>query len=453
LAALGVAVGRTFTVDARRQTARAADSSRVANIPVPVPLPPSLTRADSLRIADVVRKQLATARQTDARRSGPDRDLDSLQRTLVRLYTDSAVQQMLAGQERARVIVHSQMAGIGDTVAAAMKALAQRGIVVPPFAVRRESISVRAQQRERLRAAAPVATVTQAPPPIPPAPAPRPTPRRMTASGKPMRVAVLPVRDGTARPALAPVARALEDSLKRTLAQAGFELATDGELVQLLGQSDMSAQRRAAEAAGIGAVVTTVLTVRDDEVVAQGIVLDVWRGFPFSEREAAGFDAPEESFGVVRDLARALERVSWRTRDDPRRLLVFDIENQTGVDSLSAVARAISDSLRTALVRRLGGGIIVVTDSQARATVGTSERRQVGTRFGAGAIVAGAISRARGDSMNLRLSARDMTEERSFASFDLRIARAGLSEGLGMALDRLASDLNKVTWGPKGLAP
>jgi hypothetical protein len=268
-----------------------------------------------------------------------------------------------------------------------------------------------------------------------------------------MRVAVLPVRDGTARPALTPVARALEDSLKRALVNAGFALASDGELVRLLGQGDMSAQRRVAEAAGIGAVITIVLSARDDELIAQGLVLDVWRGYPLSEREAAGFDQPEESFGVVRDIVRALERVSWRTRDDPRRLLVYDVENQTGVDSLSVVARAISDSLRSVLPKRLGGGIVVVTDSQARATVGTSERRMVGARFGAGAIVAGAISRARGDSLSLRLSARDMTEERSFASFDLRIARTALNEGLAMAVDRLAADLSRVNWGPKGATP
>ena len=57
----------------------------------------------------------------------------------------------------------------------------------------------------------------------------------------------------------------------------------------------------------------------------------------------------------------------------------------------------------------------------------------------------------RGDSLSLRLSARDMTEERSFASFDLRIARTALSEGLAMAMDRLTADLIKVNWGPKGV--
>jgi hypothetical protein len=265
-----------------------------------------------------------------------------------------------------------------------------------------------------------------------------------------MRVAVLPVRDGTARPALAPVARALEDSLKRALANAGFALATDGELVRLMSQGDMASQRRMAESAGIGAVITTVLAARDDELIAQGIVLDVWRGYPLTEREAAGFDQPEESLGVVRDIVRALERVSWRTRDDPRRLLIYDIENQTGVDSLSVVAQQISDTLRNALPKRLEGGVVVIVDSAARATVGTSERRLIGARYGAGAIVAGAISRARGDSLNLRLSARDMTEERSFASFDLRIARNSLSDGLAMAMDRLTADLIKVNWGPKG---
>ena len=273
----------------------------------------------------------------------------------------------------------------------------------------------------------------------------------MTISGKPMRVAVLPVRDGTARPALAPVARALEDSVKRALTLAGFTLATDGELVRLLAQSDMNGQRRAAEEAGIGALVTTVLTARDDELVAQGIVLDVWRGFPFTEREAAGFDKPDESLGVVRDIVRALERVSWRTRSDPRRMVLFDLENQTGADSMAILARQISDTLRTALGQRLG--VEMVADSQARATTGTSERRQVGMRLGAGVIVAGGVYRMRGDSVSLRLSARDLTEERSFPSFELRVARASMSEALATAVERLVADLGKVNWGPKGLTP
>ena len=95
----------------------------------------------------------------------------------------------------------------------------------------------------------------------------------------------------------------------------------------------------------------------------------------------------------------------------------------------------------------------MVADSQTRATTGTSERRQVGTRLGVGAIIAGGVYRARGDSVSLRLSARDLSEERSFPSFELRVARGALSEALATAVDRLAADLGKVNWGPKGLTP
>jgi hypothetical protein len=103
--------------------------------------------------------------------------------------------------------------------------------------------------------------------------------------------------------------------------------------------------------------------------------------------------------------------------------------------------------LRAAIVKRLGGEI--VTDSAARATHDMTERRAVGARLSAGALVAGGLYRARGDSVSIRFSTRDMSEDRTFPTFEARFARADMLTGFQPLVDRLLQDLNQVNWGPK----
>src|SRR5205085_3304583 len=209
----------------------------------------------------------------------------------------------------------------------------------------------------------------------------------------------------------------------------------------------LNAQRRVADTLGIGAVVMSILSMRADEIIAQAIVLDVWRNYPQSDRTATDVDKPQEVLGIVRDVSRALERVSWRSRTDPKRVLVFDLENQTGIDSVTLLAHQLSDSLRAAVVRRAGAE--VVADSQARTTRDVTERRVVGARVGAGAIVAGGLYRARGDSVTLRLSTRDMSEDKTFPIVEVRAPRAELLAGVPSLVERLLADLGQVNWGPK----
>src|ERR1041384_4184531 len=116
----------------------------------------------------------------------------------------------------------------------------------------------------------------------------------------------------------------------------------------------MSAQRQIADAAGIGAVISGTTFVRADEIVAQTIILDVWRGLPQSEKDAGDLDDPKGALGVVRDVVRARARVSWRTRSDPKRVVIFDLESTPGRDDTSELARQLSDSLRVAAARRFG---------------------------------------------------------------------------------------------------
>jgi TolB-like protein len=353
-----------------------------------------LTHEDSLQIAEAVRKQMAKAGVNGGQQPSGFRSLDSLRRTLTRAYTDSALHDM-------RVAVVSALPNAKPRVAATA--------------------------RPSARTAAPA---TKAP-----------------IFARPRRVAVLPIRDATLRPQVASTVHALEDSLRKALTAAGYTLASDGELLRLMSQPDFTFQRRIADTLGIGAIVMSILSTRGDEIVAQSIVLDVWRNYPFSDRAATDLDKPQEALALVRNVSRALERVTWRTRADPKQVLVFDLENQTGNDSMSILTERLSDSLRAAVAKRFGAR--VVTDSQARATRDIMERRAVGARLGVGAIMAGTLYRARGDSVTLRLSTRDMSEDKTLPNVEVRADKGDLLSSFSTYVDRFLAELAQVNWGPK----
>lgn len=349
-----------------------------------------LSRDDSLAIAAAVQSQMAKERQTEAAAPGPGRNLDSLQRSLLRAMVDSAM--------RDAKLVTPRSTGAGRA----------------------------AGSSPRVGGAAS---------------------RAASATSAVRRVALLPVRDATTRAGLAPLARTIEDSLRRALTEAGFTLADDATLVRLLARQDGTSQRAVADSAGIGAIVTTILTARVDEVFAQAIVHDVWRNRPSSERQGADVQRAEGVLTIVGDIERILDRVSWRSRSDPRRILVFDFDNQTGIDTMTPGIRVVADSIRAALARQSGAAI--VPDSQARATVGTEERRAVGNRLGVGAMVAGSVVRARSDSVTFRLSVRDMSEERTMPQFEVRVPASAMVASVGAMVERLLTDVARVNWGPK----
>ena len=367
-----------------------------------------LTHDDSLRIAVAVRTELAKARVSGTPSPNGDRALDSLRRSLTRAYTDSALR--------------------GGAVAAALPNATPVAAGHPPAPARPPQVP---------RSAAVTRATPRATPPAPKAP----------VFARPRRVAILPVRDATLRAEVAPTTHALEDSLRKAIVSMGYGPATDSELLRLLTQPDLAVQRRIADSLGIGAVVMTILSTRGDEIVAQTIVLDVWRNYPFSDRTATDLDKPQEALGVVRNVSRALERVSWRSRTDPKLVLVFDLENQTGNDSVAVLARQLSDSLRTLVANRFGAQ--VVADTTARATRDVVERRAVGSRLGVGALIAGTIFRARGDSVTLRLSTRDMSEDKTMPNIDVRAARSELIASFQVVAERVLADLAQVNWGPK----
>jgi hypothetical protein len=382
-----------------------------------------LTREDSLRIAAAVKAQLLKSARGGAKQAGGLANLDSLQSVLMRTYTDSAIRH-------------------------AREALRQAGLSEVAGLIASESIAAKARA---LRAHPP--TGPSAADPGPPPKPPRTS--RLTAPAKkapifarPRRVAILPVRNGTPRPELGAMARVLADSMRSTLVADGYTPVSDAELLQFVVSPDMSAQRRLADSLGIGAVITSFVSTRGDEALAQSIVLDVWRGVPVSVRAAADLDKPQDAVAVVRDVVRALERVSWRSRSDAKRVLVFDIDNQTGSDSLDSVARQLTTALRAAIAQRLGAS--VAADSQSEATRDVLERRSVGARLGAGAIVAGSLYGARGEAMLVRLSVRDMSEDRTLPNVDARIARAPTADQLEAVVDAVVAQLGQVNWGPRG---
>ena len=416
LVAAGIAFALTRTGSGAHTTVLPAASTGAATHPESAALAiPAvrLTHDDSLRIAEAVRTQMAKARLSGTQVPNGGRALDSLRRTLTRAYTDSALRGATVGGPTPNA---TAAAGAKPTDQPTPAAPAR-----PPQTPR--SVAGRAATRSTT--------------PVPKAP----------VFARPRRVAILPVRDATLRAAVAPTTHALEDSLRKAIVGMGYNPATDSELLRLLTQPDLNVQRRIADSLGIGAIVMTILSTRADEIVAQTIVLDVWRNYPFSDRTATDLDKPQEALGVVRNVSRALERVSWRTRADPKLVLVFDLENQTGNDSLTVLARQLSDSLRALVSKRFGAQ--VVTDSAARATRDVMERRAMGARFAAGAIVAGSLYRARGDSVTLRLSTRDMSEEKTFPNIEVRAGKSELLAGFQAIAERVLADFAQVNWGPK----
>jgi hypothetical protein len=263
------------------------------------------------------------------------------------------------------------------------------------------------------------------------------------------RVALLPIRASTNRGNIAPVVQAIQDSLQKSLRSAGYTLANDSELLRLVTEQNMmrGGLRRAADSAGIGAVVIIDVVARGDELSATAQVLDVWRAQTGSVREAADLDKSMDLLNVVRSVTRSVDRVSWRSRTDPRRVIVFAVENRTGVESLSVVARQLEDSLRAAAVRF--GAVVLTLDSASSVTRDVTERRQLAIRRGAGAIVAANVSRARNDSAVVQVSVRDMSEERTLPSITVRLPLDAVGTAAASVAAMLIDALRQVNWGPR----
>src|SRR6185503_18137647 len=102
-------------------------------------------------------------------------------------------------------------------------------------------------------------------------------------------------------------------------------------------------------------------------------------------------------------------------------------------------------------VRQLGVGAQSVGDSAARATKDVNDRRFVGLQLGAGALVATTLTRRGADSVRVRLSVRDLTEDKTFDAADFMVPLREPLRALTDILARLGTDLARVNWGPKAI--
>ena len=273
--------------------------------------------------------------------------------------------------------------------------------------------------------------------------APAPAPPRFSP---PRRVAVLPPRIPSNTPDnIVSAMRFIQDSMRKAFVAAGYSVATDGELVELLAANS---DRRRASAIGlnIGAMMNLDLIPRGAELQVRSQVVDTWRNQFLSDDETADRTAPLELMSIVRESARMLDRVSWRTVNDAKAVLVFDFDNLTGQDTLDAVAAGMAEHVRATVVKN---GMRVVGDSAARMLKDVTERRQTAQRLGAGASIAGSIRGYRRDSIAIMLSVRDHSEETNLPTLEARIPRSAVQEVLPLILARVTQMLNAVNWGPK----
>lgn len=262
----------------------------------------------------------------------------------------------------------------------------------------------------------------------------------------PRKIALLPPRyQPTTADDVVRALRTVQDSVRNAFIAAGYTIATADELVELL-SAGSELRRRVALSQNVGALLNLDLVPRGGELYLRAQMIDTWRNQSLSDDETADRGAPMELLGIVRSTARMADRVSWRTVNEPKAVLVFDFDNSTGVDSLAVVSNAMGDHVR-ALVVKLG--MRVVGDSSARIVRDVTERRQTAQRIGVGASIAGNVYRLRGDTLLLRMSVRDHSEEANSPNVEARVPRARVTEALPALLDRLTALLNAVNWGPK----
>jgi hypothetical protein len=103
--------------------------------------------------------------------------------------------------------------------------------------------------------------------------------------------------------------------------------------------------------------------------------------------------------------------------------------------------------------RQGSSALRLVGDSAARATRDASERRIVAVQLGAGATVAAVLARRGADSLRIRVSLRDMSEDRAFDVAEFIVSLREPLAAVPALVSRLAADLGRVNWGPRGLRP
>ena len=425
------------SVPAAKPAAPGATSGAAAVMPPPAAAaPPVLTREDSLRIAEAVQRRVEAAASRDSRTPGPDRDSDSLRQVLSRRMQDSVVREAMK-QASAEIARMNERLRVGGAEFRALESLGGRSFQVMPVP------GVGASPRVA----------------IPPTP-PRTFSVPRAAPGA-RRVLLLDLDDATTQQGLAPLVRAVNDSLRRALSAAGYDVLPHDQSRQLAAIADAEQRRATLTALGVGAVVNGVVVMRSSGALrAQVIVQDAARGSARSVRDGDDADDPRRMFGVVEKTLSALGNVSWRNEARSRRVAIFPLTDRSGDRGPgAAMAEVLTDSLN-ALVRRLG--LEPVGDPvQLAATTGVSDRRRLGEQLGVGAIIAGSINDREG-TRAVRIEVRDMVAAETRAGREIIVSDIRRTAALLAA--ETTGLLSRIPWaarggasagpgGPRGAAP
>ena len=411
----GAVASASPSAAAAKASAPATPAPAVAAVPV-------LTREDSVRIAEAVQRRVEAAASRDSRTPGPDRDSDSLRQVLSRRMQDSVVREAMkqASTEIARMNERLRAGGVEFR---ALDSLSGRSFQVMPVP------GVGASPRVAIPPMPPTAfTVARA------APGTR-------------RVLLLDLDNATTQESLAPLVRAVNDSLRRALSAAGYDVLPADQSRELAGMADAGDRRGALAALGVGAVVSGVVVMRSGGALrAQVIVQDLARGNARSVRDGDDADDPREMFGVAEKTLSALGSVSWRHEARARRVVVFPLSDRSEHRAPgAAMAEVLTDSLH-ALVRRLG--LEPVGDpALLAATTGLGDRRRLGEQLGAGAIIAGSIN-DRAGTRAVRIEVRDMVAAETRAGREIVVTDIRRTASLLAA--ETTGLLARIPWAPRG---
>jgi hypothetical protein len=266
--------------------------------------PVVLTRAESLAIADAVRKRV-TARRDSQVAKGARTSSDSFSAQLARALNDSLARMIIGVREGRRVEVR----GFDPKEIEKLRELARLGAALPNAPVNPRPGSGARRAPDVFRVAPPPGPGNVAPPVPDHSPFPPPVPGVR-------RVVVGAARMSNTRREVTAIGAAIADSLRRAIAaRPGYDVV-DAAALSSLRVSGSRSRSALARAVGAGAVVNGLYFPRaDSSVVLQLQVIDLQRNRVIRVLESKPIDLREP----MRDLAElesaviaALDGVDWR---------------------------------------------------------------------------------------------------------------------------------------------
>ncbi|HEX6048674.1 MAG TPA: serine/threonine-protein kinase [Gemmatimonadaceae bacterium] len=264
--------------------------------------PVVLTRAESLAIADAVRKRVTARRDSQVAR-GERTPSDSFSAQLARVLNDSLA-RMIAGMRQGRRV---DVPGFDPKEIEKLRELARVGAVMPNVSSVPPALGARPVP-DRIRSAPPIASPSPFPPPAPGV----------------RRVVLGAARMSNTRREIAAIGAAIADSLRRAIAaRPGYEVI-EGAALNTLRVTGSRSRAALARAVGAGALLNGLYYPRADSVVVLQLqVFDLQRNRVVQVLESKPIDLrdPMRDLGELEaSLLAALDGVAWRrpAADSPR---------------------------------------------------------------------------------------------------------------------------------------